>query len=152
MTDTRRILLTTDMSEESMRGFSSVAAVARRLGARVTLLRVVQDQLHLVGPAGMPAPMPMGMEPTEAAAAARVQLLALRSRFPDELEVDVATTIGNDVSAAILDYAHGHGVDIIAMATHGRSGIRRLVMGSIAESVLRHSTVPVLLYPPASSA
>jgi nucleotide-binding universal stress UspA family protein len=35
------------------------------------------------------------------------------------------------------------------MATHGRRGIRRLLLGSVAEGVLRHSRVPVILYPPA---
>jgi nucleotide-binding universal stress UspA family protein len=155
MTDKRCILLTTDMSAESMRAFAPVADMALRLGARVTLLRVVHDQVHPVAPpakAPMTTSVPLAMEPTAAAAAARERLLELRGRFPDDLEIDVDTVLGNDVASAILDYARRHGVDLITMATHGRSGLRRLVIGSIAEAVLRHSTVPVLLYPPASSA
>ena len=38
--------------------------------------------------------------------------------------------------------------DYIAMATHGRSGLRRLLLGSVAEQVIRHSHVPVIVYPP----
>ncbi|MBI2864814.1 MAG: universal stress protein [Chloroflexi bacterium] len=45
----------------------------------------------------------------------------------------------------IIDYAKDAGVRIIAMATHGRSGISRWVYGSVAERVLRHATTPVLL-------
>ncbi|MDO8672092.1 MAG: universal stress protein [Dehalococcoidia bacterium] len=52
--------------------------------------------------------------------------------------------IGNPAEL-IIDFANGSGVRIIAMATHGRSGISRWVYGSVAERVLRHATVPVLL-------
>lgn len=45
----------------------------------------------------------------------------------------------------ILDHARGGAVDLVAMSTHGRSGIRRWVMGSVAETVVRHAPVPVLL-------
>ena len=38
--------------------------------------------------------------------------------------------------------------DFVAMATHGRSGLRRLLLGSVAEQVVRHAHVPVVLYPP----
>ena len=47
--------------------------------------------------------------------------------------------------AAILDGARAAGADLIAMTTHGRSGFGRLLFGSVAEAVLRHSQVPVLL-------
>jgi nucleotide-binding universal stress UspA family protein len=47
--------------------------------------------------------------------------------------------------AAILDYAEKHGVSLIAMSTHGRGGLGRLVYGSVANSVLSHSHVPLLL-------
>ena len=51
------------------------------------------------------------------------------------------------VAQAITDYAAAHEVALIAMATHGRSGIKRAVLGSVAEGVMRNSTVPVLLLP-----
>jgi nucleotide-binding universal stress UspA family protein len=50
-----------------------------------------------------------------------------------------------DAAEEILDHARGRQAGLIAMSTHGRSGIRRLVMGSVAEAVLRASPVPVLL-------
>ncbi len=54
-------------------------------------------------------------------------------------------TVEGDVTESIIDYADKHGVDLIVMATHGRTGIGRFMMGSVAERVVRHSNVPVLL-------
>jgi nucleotide-binding universal stress UspA family protein len=47
----------------------------------------------------------------------------------------------------ILNYAQGSGVDLIIMSSHGRSGVARWVLGSVADRVIRHSTVPVLVKP-----
>lgn len=52
------------------------------------------------------------------------------------------------VEDSILDYADTENVDLILMATHGRSGVRRWVMGSVAEKVVRSSSVPVILVRP----
>jgi nucleotide-binding universal stress UspA family protein len=49
----------------------------------------------------------------------------------------------------ILDYAKTHDIDLIAMTTHGRSGIARWSLGSVTERVMRHATVPVLTVAPA---
>jgi len=48
-------------------------------------------------------------------------------------------------ATAILDAGKAFGADVIAMGTHGRSGLGRLLFGSVAEQVLRHASVPVLL-------
>ena len=50
----------------------------------------------------------------------------------------------------ILDYARKNQVDIIVMSTHGRSGVSRWVIGSVADKVVRHSPIPVLLAAPAA--
>ena len=51
-------------------------------------------------------------------------------------------------AAAIVDAARVHGADAIVMSTHGRSGLGRLVFGSVAEAVLRGTTLPILLIRP----
>jgi nucleotide-binding universal stress UspA family protein len=51
---------------------------------------------------------------------------------------------------AILDYAREHAVGLIAIATHGRGGLGRVVLGSVADAVLRRAGVPVLLYRPSA--
>jgi len=56
-----------------------------------------------------------------------------------------ADMLSGDAAEAIVDYASDNGVDLIIMATHGRSGVRRWAMGSVADRVVRHASVPVLL-------
>ena len=51
-------------------------------------------------------------------------------------------------ATAILDDASAHGVDLIALATHGRGGLKRLLVGSVADKVLRSAITPVLVYRP----
>lgn len=55
-------------------------------------------------------------------------------------------------AVAILDYAHRHAVDLIAMATHGRSGVSRMLLGSVADKVVRGTHVPVLVHRPSAAA
>jgi nucleotide-binding universal stress UspA family protein len=60
------------------------------------------------------------------------------------VEIETIVEVGDD-AAAILDYAHKQPIDLIVMATHGRSGLSRWVYGSVADKVLRGAEVPVLL-------
>jgi nucleotide-binding universal stress UspA family protein len=52
---------------------------------------------------------------------------------------------GSDVAAEMADYAEVNDIDLIAMSTHGRGGISRWVLGSVASNVLRGTTKPILL-------
>ena len=52
---------------------------------------------------------------------------------------------------SIIEYADRHNIDLIAMGTHGRSGLERLVLGSVAEKVLRTASSPILAVPPAAT-
>jgi nucleotide-binding universal stress UspA family protein len=62
--------------------------------------------------------------------------------------VDTDVVISSMPADAILHYAQDKACDVICMATHGRSGVRRMLMGSVASSVLHSAKVPVLLYRP----
>jgi nucleotide-binding universal stress UspA family protein len=81
----------------------------------------------------------------------------LKSNFVDEMLPHIRTLeeAGFHVSTAmrfgepatqIEEYVDDEGVDLVAMTTHGRTGLPRLLMGSVAEHVLHHVRVPVLLY------
>lgn len=61
------------------------------------------------------------------------------------LTVDTAIVMGPP-ALAILEYAQQHAVDVIAMSTHGRSGFKRMLLGSVADKVVRGACVPVLLH------
>lgn len=62
----------------------------------------------------------------------------------DGFAVSAEIVFGNPAKQ-IIDFVARNDIDIIAMTTHGRTGLRRLLMGSVAEKVLRHITIPVLL-------
>jgi nucleotide-binding universal stress UspA family protein len=58
-----------------------------------------------------------------------------------------AEVLAGNPAEEIIKYARSSGVDLIIMSTHGRSGISRWVLGSVADRVIRHSSVPVLIKP-----
>lgn len=143
----RRILVTTDLSEDSRRAFPRVAELARAAGAEVTLLHVVHDVV-IPPTSGLEVAAPLlapASEDQRSQAAARLAELAAE-HFAG-ISVEVRTLTRTSAAEAIADFAREQGHDLIAMSTHGRSGLGRLVLGSVAEAVLRHADVPVLLFP-----
>ena len=72
--------------------------------------------------------------------------LETRRRLATNQGVAVTCATGDCLSAAaaILAYAEAHDIDLIAMSTHGRRGVRRMLLGSVAEEVVQRSTRPVL--------
>lgn len=79
--------------------------------------------------------------------------LAYLDRVADRISrhvrrVDTAVLLEPQPLAAILDYADQHEVDMIAIATHGRGGLGRLALGSMADKILRAANVPVLVFRP----
>ena len=86
--------------------------------------------------------------------------LAEAQRYLDDLaqrlrvggrQVHTQGLLAAQPAVAILDAARAHGADLIALATHGRSGLARLLIGSVADKVRRGADVPVLLYRPQMS-
>ena len=83
--------------------------------------------------------------------AVRGKSFGMAGKYLDKMEsqlgadgVDVKTAIVEDnwPAYAIIDYAKSHGVDLIVMATHGRTGLKKMMMGSVAQKVLHESQVP----------
>ena len=64
---------------------------------------------------------------------------------PEGIPVNTKVIASSSVASTILDYAEANGIDLIAMSTHGRSGLGRWVYGSVADKVLQHAICPVLL-------
>jgi len=71
-----------------------------------------------------------------------------RARAFDGLDVKRFAHLSDNPSEVIVDYAREQAVDLIAMATHGRSGLSRLVQGSVASQVVQSGVAPVLLVRP----
>ena len=66
----------------------------------------------------------------------------------EAVEVKTEVVVGTAAAATILEYARNREADVIAMATHGRGGVKRLLLGSVADKVLRGAPIPVLLFHP----
>ena len=81
--------------------------------------------------------------------ASREYLGRVESRLASEgIEVKTESLEANKPDQAIVDYAREKGFDLIIIATHGRTGMQRMLLGSIASGVLQQSAVPVLLIRP----
>lgn len=148
----RNILVALDGSELAEQVLAHATGLGTLVGARYTLVRVVSPLL-VTGY----APTPEGML-TDAAYGPELELLirdaeaylaeaasALRERG---LTVETQVVAEMQPAVGILEYAREKAVDLIAMATHGRIGFSRLLLGSVADKVLRGTTAPVLLYRP----
>lgn len=144
----RKILLTSDLSTESRRAYGPVLQLAREGGASILLLHIVEDIPIVPYGAPLAGPLPsldrsaMLQGATEALEAERASLAGVK--------VETLVLPSTNAAESIAEVAAQKGVDLIAMSTHGRTGLRRMVLGSVAEGVVRHSRVPVLVFPPAS--
>ncbi|MDQ3809443.1 MAG: universal stress protein [Chloroflexota bacterium] len=147
------LLVALDGSNAAEQVLPHAEALADAFGARVILLRAVASAEMLIaqstgGGPGMPE-MATPVDPTpiyEAERSAAAEYLTsiqarLRSR---NLPVSTETPEGN-ASDLLVQRAEQLDRSLILMTTHGRGGVARLMFGSTADSVLRHSTRPVLL-------
>jgi nucleotide-binding universal stress UspA family protein len=148
-----RILVPLDGSARAERVLPYVQPVAAKFGAVVTLLHAGAPPAEPMAAAGMPAAVAvspvLGPGPAGAAGAGATEgaghLEAVADRLRAHgLTVELEMTEG-PAAAAIVAYAEQTGADLIAMTTHGRGGLGRLVMGSVADAVLRRAPCPVLL-------
>lgn len=138
-----KILVPLDGSELSAAILHIVARVAGPLDLAMALLQVVEPL----------SPTAMGEVAGrwhEVMALRRADAEQYLSKIAGDLEarglrVECAVRTGSAVEA-IQAYAREQRIGLIAMSTHGRTGLGRLFFGSVAESVLRHATVPVLLW------
>ncbi|USZ69996.1 universal stress protein (plasmid) [Halorussus salilacus] len=135
-----RILVPTDGSEHVERVVAHALDIAERDGATVHGLYVVDKGGMPELDAEMRDEVVKSFERTGAGALDEFRELAEAGGA----DVVTATAEGKP-SKEIVEYVEDNDVDLIVMGTHGRSGIRNVLMGSVAERVVRHSPVPVLL-------
>ena len=145
----QHLLVPLDGSEMAEVALPDAASLAVSSNARLTLLHVVPPALAEIYAAAKAVPADEGDGSLHDAAHNYLDLVRRRLNAMG-IEVHNAVTIG-DAADSLVAYASEQGVDLIVMATHGRSGWKRLVLGSVAERVLRVAAQPVLLVraPPA---
>jgi nucleotide-binding universal stress UspA family protein len=130
------ILHPTDFSERSEFAFDMACALARDYGARLILLHVATRPVIIYGEGVVPP------EPEDYQAEAKEKLYRIEAPDP-RIGVEYRLQEG-DPATAILGVAEETNADLVVMGTHGRTGLRRLLMGSVAEQVVRKASRPVL--------
>jgi nucleotide-binding universal stress UspA family protein len=149
MASLESILIPTDGSDGAMAGARRGVNLAAAAGADVVTLSVIDDRETepslALDPDGRTEREEL-LEEQASHAVDRVRTLAQR-HLSGTVETAVEWGIPFDT---IIDYAEQHDIDLIVMGTHGRSGLQRVLLGSVAEKVLRASSVPVLMVPPAA--
>lgn len=149
----QKIVVPLDGSVLASEILSSAAAVARCSKGRLVLIRIVQPVPLFVPDAGIAfvyPPVIQDEDATRFVAEEAKQDLAETAHTLKDLgvtNVETHVIIASNVPRAIIDFAADHGVDAIAMSTHGR-GASRLLVGSVADKLLRASGVPILLKRP----
>jgi nucleotide-binding universal stress UspA family protein len=154
----QRILVPLDGSERAAAALAHAETIAKLAGAQITLLQVVPSAAMLISDAAVRTPgMGLGtVDPFLSSSQFEEVETALTEEATNTLNSAAATLTSAGVKVdtvilqshpadGILNYAGENDIDLIVMSTHGRTGIARLVFGSVAESVLHHATCPVLL-------
>ena len=132
------ILVATDFSETSRSAVDYAATQARMTGARMLIVHA------------LPVPSPEQGEGMLYSGVGREDLQAaeqqLKAIEPDAPEIRVEHRLVSGKPAdAILKLASDEDVELIVVGTHGRTGLMRVLMGSVAEQVVRHATCPVVI-------
>jgi nucleotide-binding universal stress UspA family protein len=153
----KHLLLPVDGSDLAEQILQPAISLGRLMDADYTLLRVVKPVL-------LPSYIPEGTNLDDQSdllthdlqnrqrllrEEAEKYLEGLAARFrADSLRVDMQVVVAEQPAAAILEEAQKRGSDLIALETHGRRGLERLFLGSVADKIVRGSTLPVLVCRP----
>jgi nucleotide-binding universal stress UspA family protein len=137
----RKILVPLDGFAGSEAVLATVAELARAEGARVRLLHVAQPVDAVVANGRV---VVYADQETERVARETLAYLKRAAAGLSGVDVELAVEFG-DPAKAIASEAESAGVDLVAMATHHRTGVKRLLRGSVAEKVERATAIPVLL-------
>ena len=133
----RAILLPTDFSHASDAAVTFASSLAARFGSKLFLVHVEEPPVAYGGAElyyGVPEPVTEDLE-----------RMLKEIEIPDDVPVE-RHLIRGEPAAAIVQFAKDHDIDMIVMGTHGRTGLWRMLMGSVAEAVVRRAPCPVLTY------
>jgi nucleotide-binding universal stress UspA family protein len=140
----KHILVPLDSSKLAELALPDALTLAQLNNAEITLLHVISPvRLVLTSSPGVPVLIDQLADDQRKWAIAYLD--EVRSRLLSE-NIIVHTAVETGLAAeTIIDYANKYNVDLIVMSTHGRSGLRRWVYGSVADKLLRGAHVPVVL-------
>src|SRR4029453_3401945 len=146
MTRFRTVVCAVDFSETSQDAVAVARDIAEGAGAHLHLLHVVLDPLQL----------PWSVETVAIDFAEWLRngirragegLSKLAASLPPDSPPATQAVVVGRPPAEIVRYAEGHAADVIVMGTHGYGAVKRFLLGSVADQVLRQATCPVLVVP-----
>ena len=140
-----KVLVPLDGSALAERAIPHAVEIARGTGAEIILLRVVQVPLSKYPEAGQKEEL---NSIRETAAQARAYLDVVAARVRKEGVKVRSEVLEGAADGAILGFAPNEDVDILVMSTHGRTGLSKALMGSVAEQVMHTTKRPVMLVKP----
>ncbi len=135
MINLKNILVATDFGEVSEAALTYGRALARTFGADLHLLHVMENTFL----------RPIASDPLALKAALYKRLNGRLTAFDHaQLHARAVVEVSDEPAAVIVDYATGYAIDLIVTGTHGRRGAAHVLMGSVAERVVRTAPCPVL--------
>lgn len=141
----KNILIATDGSDLAAKAVTQGLELAKGLGARTTVVNVTEPWVR-VAPSEVAMAFPIH-EYEQSVAANAARILGAVETQAASLGVPCATLHVKDQfpAEAIVETAEKQGCDLIVMSSHGRRGLMRVLLGSQANKVVTHSTIPVLV-------
>jgi nucleotide-binding universal stress UspA family protein len=141
----KKVLVATDFSEPSDAALTYGRQVASTFGATLVVVHVAENTLirGFGGGDGFVVVDPELQRSVEAAARRRLESL-ISDEGREQLDAAAVVLTSNAPAHAITEYAKETAVDLIVLGTHGRGGVAQLLMGSVAEQVVRTAPCPVL--------
>jgi nucleotide-binding universal stress UspA family protein len=156
----KRLLVPLDGSRFASRALRYATEVAQRFGAEVVLIEVIKAATSVID-----AGAPVGVSPVGSEIAVQAALEAdkrnagrakrylsgkVRTMRSRHIQSSYQVLLG-DTAHSIIEFSEKEDIDLVVMTTHGKSGLRRAVMGSVADVVIRESGKPVLVIRPQTS-
>lgn len=144
----KRILAPTDGSDLATQGLQHGLALAKALGIPVTIVTATEmwSALDMGAEARQGRLHPVeDFERIATASASKILERAAKLAEAAGVPADVVHVADQEPAEAIIGTAAEKGCDLIVMASHGRRGVSRLVLGSVAMDVVAHATVPILI-------
>lgn len=141
----KNILVPTDFGDAADAALNYARAFARCFGASIDVLHVAEDMSARMFAGEIYVPVPPAVQQDVEDAARKHLDARLVDNDPDPLPVRRVVIASNAPAASIVNYAKEMGIDLIVMGTHGRGPMAHLLMGSVAERVVRLAPCPVLV-------
>jgi nucleotide-binding universal stress UspA family protein len=147
----RKILVAVDGSEDALKAAHYAAMLAEKLGSRLILVHILQFQKYFTGPMTTSSKTTNSiLESYASKAREKAQDWISKLAADDAIErtkpeTQILSDQGMSIVGAILDYAEKNGVDLIVVGSRGLGGFKKLILGSVSQGIINHSTCSVLV-------